>query len=280
MRYRGPRAGLTDTRVNEHIARKRFGQNFLHDANTIARIIAAIAPQPGDHIVEIGPGQGALTRQLVNRCARLDVIEIDHDLAASLAQQEWAAGIGIHTADALDFDFSILADKAKSHNVRLRLVGNLPYNISTPLLFHILDQAALFTDMHVMLQKEVVQRMAAGPGSRTYGRLSVALAARCRVETLFTIKPGAFRPAPKVQSAFARLVPLDSPRVPAQDWPAFEQILRSAFGQRRKQLGNALQAVMNPDAIRQAGVQPTQRAEQLGIDDFARLARVATRLSG
>lgn len=266
--------------MNEHIARKRFGQNFLHDANTIARIIAAIAPQPADHIVEIGPGQGALTRQLVDRCTRLDVIEIDHDLTALLAQQNWATGINIHAADALEFAFDTLADKAESASAQLRLVGNLPYNISTPLLFHILDQASLFRDIHVMLQKEVVQRMAAGPGSRTYGRLSVALAARCEVETLFTIKPGAFRPAPKVQSAFARLVPLDSPRVPAQNWPAFEQILRCAFGQRRKQLGNALQTVMQPDDIRQAGVVPTQRAEQLDIDDFARLAQVATGRSG
>ena len=265
--------------MSKHIARKRFGQNFLHDANTIARVVAAIAPQPDDHIVEIGPGQGALTRPLHESCARLDVIEIDRDLVVTLQEQEWSAGIGIHQADALHFDFATLAAE-KSPAAELRLVGNLPYNISTPLLFHILDHAGLFRDIHVMLQKEVVQRMAAAPGSRTYGRLSVALAARCAVESLFTIKAGAFRPAPKVQSAFARLVPLDSPRVPAAHWALFEEILRSAFGQRRKQLGNALQSLLTPEEIKQADIDPAQRAEQLDVDDFARLTQVAVQRSG
>lgn len=265
--------------MSKHIARKRFGQNFLHDANVITRIIAAIAPQADDHIVEIGPGQGALTRLLHEQCRRLDVIEIDRDLVIALKEQQWAYDIGIHQADALQFDFRALAE-TQEPEARLRLVGNLPYNISTPLLFHILDHSCLFRDAHVMLQKEVVQRMTAKPGSRTYGRLSVALAARCEVELLFTIKPGAFSPAPKVQSAFARLVPLDNPRVPAEHRAEFDEILRSAFGKRRKQLGNALQPLMTPDEITAADIDPTARAEQIDVDGFVRLARVAAGRSG
>ena len=267
--------------MNDHVARKRFGQNFLHDANTLARIIAAVAPQAGEHFVEIGPGQGALTKLLNSKCGRLDVIEIDRDLAAALQQQDWATDVSIHQADALQFDFTALADdKALPDTAPLWLVGNLPYNISTPLLFHILDQAHLFRDIHVMLQKEVVQRMVAGPGSRTYGRLSVSLAARCQIESLFTVKPGAFRPAPKVQSAFARLIPLQTPRIPAAQWALFDEILRSAFGQRRKQLGNALQQHLQPADIEQAGIDPAQRAEQLSIEHYAALTRVAMQRSG
>jgi 16S rRNA (adenine1518-N6/adenine1519-N6)-dimethyltransferase len=263
--------------VSEHTARKRFGQNFLHDANTIGRIIDALAPAADDHFVEIGPGQGAITQPLKTACAQLDVVEIDRDLAAALNQLDWAGGLNIHLADALKFDFSSLRSP---DGKKLRLVGNLPYNISTPLLFHILSYEHLFADMHVMLQKEVVQRMTAGPGSRTYGRLSVALAARCEVKSLFTIKSGAFRPAPKVQSAFARMTPLAEPLIDAGEIPLFDEILRCAFGQRRKQLRNALQTIMAPELIENAGINPTARAEQLSVEQFVALTRVAGAQNG
>ncbi|MGI9309041.1 MAG: 16S rRNA (adenine(1518)-N(6)/adenine(1519)-N(6))-dimethyltransferase RsmA [Gammaproteobacteria bacterium] len=246
--------------------RKRFGQNFLHEKKIIQKIILGIAPHPGDHFVEIGPGKGALTASLARTAARLDVIEIDRDLVARLRQQKWADAIHIHEADALQFDFAMLDSNS------MRLVGNLPYNISTPLLFHILRQAELFTDIHVMLQKEVVDRMAAGPGSKTYGRLSVALAARCIVEPLFNIKPGAFTPAPKVDSSFARLVPLAVPLIDADTTPAFEAVVTSAFGMRRKKLGNSLAKLLNKKDIIAADVDPSQRAEELSVQAFVRLA--------
>ena len=176
-----------------HKARKRFGQNFLHDAAIIERIVAAMAPAATDHFIEIGPGQGAMTRPLSERCAQLDVIELDRDLAERLTQEEWMADVTLHQADALKFDFS----RVSAAPGALRLAGNLPYNISTPLLFHILEQHDLFRDIHVMLQREVVDRMTATPGSRTYGRLTVALAARCEVTSLFVIKPGAFPACPE-----------------------------------------------------------------------------------
>ncbi len=256
--------------MNEHRARKRFGQNFLHDAGIIDRIIRAIDPRDADHFIEIGPGQGAMTRSLAARCGQLDVIELDRDLADTLARQPWMAGVTLHQADALKFDFATVSTAPGS----LRLAGNLPYNISTPLLFHILDQYRLFRDVHVMLQKEVVQRMTAAPGSRTYGRLSVALAARCEVESLFVIKPGAFRPAPQVQSAFARLTPLPEPLVRPDEAAAFDRVLRHAFGQRRKQLGNALQPLLPAAAIVAAGIDPQARAEQLDVGEFVALARI------
>ncbi len=257
--------------MNEHRARKRFGQNFLHDAGVIGRIISTIDPRADEHFVEIGPGQGAMTQPLSERCGRLDVIEIDRDLADALERQPWMANVTLHRADALSFDFATINSAPAS----LRLAGNLPYNISTPLLFHILDHYRLFRDVHVMLQKEVVQRMTAAPGSKTYGRLTVALAARCVVESLFVIKPGSFRPAPQVQSAFARLTPLPPPLVTPDEAGTFDAVLRHAFGQRRKQLGNALQPVMPAAAIEAAGIDPRQRAEQLDVTDFVALTRVA-----
>lgn len=266
--------------MNTHTARKRFGQNFLHDANVIGRIIATVDPRSDENFVEIGPGQGALTKLLNQKCGRLEVIEIDRDLATALQEQDWASDIGIHMADALEFNFAELKSQSVKERSDLRLIGNLPYNISTPLLFHILDQAHLFRDIHVMLQKEVVQRMAAKPGNRTYGRLSVALAARCTVESLFVIKAGAFRPAPKVQSTFARLTPLTQPLVENDEWAMFDTILRCAFGQRRKQLGNALQPVMSPAAIESAGIDPKSRAEQLSVEDFVALIQAARQQTG
>lgn len=255
--------------MNTHTARKRFGQNFLHDPHVIQRIIDSLNPRPNDHFLEIGPGPGAITRPLAERAGQLDVIEIDRDLAATLRSSEWFDGITLHVADALQFDFRNISETEGS----LRLVGNLPYNISTPLLFHVLENYPLFIDAHVMLQKEVVQRMTAAPGSKSYGRLTVALAARCHVESLFIIKPGAFKPAPRVESAFARLTPLPEPLITPDETAAFDTLLRHAFGQRRKQLGNALQPLLTIGEIKAAGINPEHRAETLSVSDFVSLTR-------
>jgi 16S rRNA (adenine1518-N6/adenine1519-N6)-dimethyltransferase len=251
--------------------RKRFGQNFLHDPNIIRKIIATMAPAAGDHFVEIGPGRGAITRPLCLAAGQLDVIEIDEDLADDLARQPWAETITIHRSDALRFSFDAISARPDS----LRLAGNLPYNISTPLLFHILNYHQLFRDIHVMLQKEVVQRMTALPGNKTYGRLTVALAARCHVESMFGIGAGAFKPAPKVESAFARLTPLDQPLITDAEAPVFDNILRSAFGQRRKQLQNAISDLLTAAQISAAGIDPKVRAEMLSVEEFVILTRAA-----
>jgi 16S rRNA (adenine1518-N6/adenine1519-N6)-dimethyltransferase len=249
-----------------HRARKRFGQNFLHDPGVIARIVAAIAPAPGDRIVEIGPGLGALTAQLLPRVGAMDVVELDRDLIPRLA--EHCAGLGelrIHSADALRFDFGSLGD-------RLRVVGNLPYNISTPLLFHLFEHVSHIRDMFFMLQKEVVDRMVAAPATEHYGRLSVMVQFHCAASRLFTIGPGAFKPAPKVDSAIVRLVPHALPPVTVDDYAGFSKIVMQSFAQRRKTLRNALRGLMTDVQIAAAGVAPSARAEQLALADFARLA--------
>jgi len=249
-------------------AKKHLGQHFLHDSYVIERIVRAIAPKPEDTLVEIGPGPGALTLPLLRRAGSLDVVEIDRDLIPVLEQA--AQGIGelrVHRADALRFDYLTLAVPGR----RLRLVGNLPYNISTPLLFHLLEYGTQIVDMHFMLQKEVVDRIVAGPGTPDYGRLSVAVAARADADSLFTIGPGAFRPPPKVDSAIVRI----KPRPPAfeiLDLDCFDRVVTAAFGQRRKQLGNALSSVMDADLIRAAGIDPRERAERLAAAEFAALA--------
>ena len=257
-----------------HIPRKRFGQNFLHDPRVVDNIIAAIAPQPGQDLIEIGPGQGAITLPLLKRCRRLQAIELDRDLLAPLAQA--AAPVGelvIHNCDALRTDFCALRSDAQ----RLRVVGNLPYNISTPLLFHLLDQADCIEDMHFMLQKEVVERMAATAGSEHYGRLSVMLQYRCKVAPLFGIGPGAFRPPPKVESAFVRLLPYRVPPIPVHDEDVFARIVQLAFGQRRKTLRNTLKGVLGDSDFAALGIDPQVRAEQLDLAQFARLADRAAR---
>ena len=228
-------------------------------------------PSAGDHFVEIGPGQGAMTRPLSEAAGKLDVIEIDEDLADDLSHQPWASKLAIHRCDALNFPFDTISSRPGS----LRLAGNLPYNISTPLLFHILDYHHLFRDIHVMLQKEVVQRMTAQPGNKTYGRLTVALAARCHVESLFIIGAGAFKPAPKVESAFARLTPLQQPLITDSEAPVFDNILRHAFGQRRKQLQNAVNEILTAEQIRAAGIDPMARAEVLSVEQFVKLTHAA-----
>jgi 16S rRNA (adenine1518-N6/adenine1519-N6)-dimethyltransferase len=252
-----------------HRPRKRFGQNFLHDPTVIERIVRAIDPVPGERLVEIGPGEGALTLPLLARGARLAVIELDRDLAARLeARPEAGDTLTVVQGDALKVELATLAAPGE----RLRLVGNLPYNVSTPLLFRFLDQLPVIRDMHFMLQREVVERMAAGPGSKTYGRLSVMLAAACRVESLFDIGPGAFRPPPKVWSSVVRLEPWPEPPFPVPDPARFAAVVRHAFGQRRKTLRNALSGLVNEEAIRAAGVDPGARAETLPPAAFARLA--------
>jgi len=249
-------------------AKKRFGQNFLHDGNIIAKIVDSIYPQSDEHFVEIGPGHGAITAPLSRKCKHLDVIEIDRDLIAELEQRDWQGKVTINPGDALKFDFS----KLSRNGEQLRMAGNLPYNISTPLLFHLLDSATLFTDLHVMLQKEVVDRMIAEPGNKQYGRLTVMLAARCQIEHLFNIKPNCFRPAPKVDSSFARIVPLDEPLVSDEQYPIFKKVVTQAFSMRRKTLSNALRPIMDPEDIEAAGIDPGLRAEALYPEEFLALS--------
>jgi len=252
-------------------AKKHLGQNFLHERGVVDRIVLAVDPRPGDRIVEIGPGQGALTLPLLDRHGALTAIEFDRDLLQPLAAAAQAHGaLTLIAADVLTVDFTALAA-----GTPLRLVGNLPYNLSSPILFHALDHAAAVRDMHFMLQKEVVERMAAGPGSKVYGRLSVMLQAYCAVTPLFTVGPGAFRPAPKVDSAVVRLVPRARADVGIDDPRRFADIVRAAFGQRRKTLRNALHGVLDSDAMLAAGVRPDARAEQLQVADFIRLANGA-----
>lgn len=253
--------------MKNHRPRKYFGQHFLHDRNIIDKILASIAPRADEHFVEIGPGHGALTRPLLERVGRLDVIEIDRDLAAELTTEFTDPKFSIHVGDALKFDFA----KLGAGDGVLRLVGNLPYNISTPLLFHILDHHRRFRDIHVMLQKEVVERMTAPPGNRTYGRLTVSLAARCRVESLFVVRPGSFTPAPRVDSAVARLIPDPERRAEIIDEAVFDRVVAQAFNQRRKRLANALRSIITESQIEALGIDPGARAETLDIDAFIRL---------
>jgi 16S rRNA (adenine1518-N6/adenine1519-N6)-dimethyltransferase len=251
-----------------HRARKRFGQNFLHDAGIIHRIVQAVNPQPGQQLVEIGPGRGAITLPLLQACGRLDVVELDRDLVEPLARK--AAGLGtliIHQADALTFDFRPLATERN-----LRVVGNLPYNISTPLLFHLLGQSDYIHDMHFMLQKEVVARMAAEPCHGDYGRLSVMIQYHCRVEPLFRIGPGAFRPAPRVDSAFVRLTPWQQPPATVDDYTCLVDLVRQAFAHRRKTLRNTLRGILDAVDIQAAGIDPGARPETLTLQQYAALS--------
>ncbi|MBC7656975.1 MAG: 16S rRNA (adenine(1518)-N(6)/adenine(1519)-N(6))-dimethyltransferase RsmA, partial [Frankiaceae bacterium] len=246
----------------------QLGQHFLHDRSVIERIVYAVEPKPGDVLVEIGPGQGAITFPLLRKHGALTVVEFDRDLIAPLS--EAAHGLGELTIvhkDVLKVDFGKLAGEG-----RLRLVGNLPYNISTPILFHVLEHSEAIIDMHFMLQKEVVDRMGAGPGSKTYGRLSVMLQAVCDVQPLFDVPPIAFRPPPKVDSSVVRLVPRDRASVGVIDPALFERVVRDAFGQRRKTLRNALQAICSSDQMVAAGVRPELRAEQLEVAEFIKLS--------
>lgn len=250
-------------------AKKHLGQNFLHERTVIDRIVRAVNPQPGERLVEIGPGQGAITFPLLDRHDAMTVIEFDRDLIEPLTRAARAHGeLTVVHRDVLEVDFSALA----GDHGPLRLVGNLPYNLSSPILFHALAHAQAITDMHFMLQKEVVQRMAAGPGSKVYGRLSVMLQAYCTVTPLFTVPPGAFRPPPKIESAVVRLVPHAAGELGIEDRATFARVVHDAFGQRRKTLRNALSRVCDAAAIEAAGVRPDARAEQIAVADFIALA--------
>jgi 16S rRNA (adenine1518-N6/adenine1519-N6)-dimethyltransferase len=251
-----------------HRAKKRFGQNFLVDEQTISEIIAAIRPEPEDIMVEIGPGLGALTRPLLNHLKHLHVVEIDRDIVARLERDyppsDPSTRLTVHAGDALAFDFSTLGS-------RLRIVGNLPYNISTPLLFHFSDFADRILDMHLMLQNEVVERMVARPSTPEYGRLSVMLQCQFHIEKLLDVPPESFRPSPKVNSAIVRMTPLPSSEIRVRDRILFAAIVGAAFGQRRKTLRNTLSRFVKEEEFVGLGIDPRQRAENLSVEDFARV---------
>jgi 16S rRNA (adenine1518-N6/adenine1519-N6)-dimethyltransferase len=259
--------------MESHRHKKQLGQHFLHDPGIIERIVRAIDPQPGDVLVEIGPGAGAITLPLLQRHGALRVIEFDRDLIAPLQRLGESAGrLEIVHADVLDVDFGAMAA-----GTPIRLVGNLPYNISSPILFHAMEHAASIRDMHFMLQKEVVDRMAAAPGSKVYGRLSVMLQAGCRVTPLFRVPPGAFRPPPKVDSAVVRLVPRPASDVGIDDPAVFARVVKAAFAQRRKTLRNALDGVCDAETLHAAGISPGARAETVGVPEFVTLANLVAR---
>ena len=250
-----------------HRARRRFGQNFLHDESVVARIIDAIDPRPGETIVEVGPGQAALTGGLIARAGHVRAIEIDRDLAAQLHERFSADTLSLIEADALKINWDAFA------TTPLRIVGNLPYNISTPLLFALLPIAERVVDQHFMLQKEVVDRMVAAPGSKTYGRLSVMLQFRYRLSKLFDVPRDAFRPAPRVTSSVVRMQPIALAELHRVDADAFARVVAAAFGQRRKTLRNALSGLFDAGEIATAGVDPQARAETLSVASFVDLAR-------
>jgi len=256
----------------DHRPRKRFGQNFLTDQNIVHKIVRAIAPQPGQALVEIGPGQGAITQPLLAAAGQLTAIELDRDLIEPLRLKCASLGdLTLIEADCLKVDFSELAI---ARGLRLRVVGNLPYYISTPIIFHLLDFAEHIEDMYFMLQLEVVERMAADPGGKEFGRLSVMVQDRCEVQMLFRVPPGAFFPAPKVTSAIIRLRPFA--RDSSAPTERFASVVRHAFGQRRKTLSNALKPLLSAAQIESAGVDPGARAETLSVAQFRALALVST----
>jgi 16S rRNA (adenine1518-N6/adenine1519-N6)-dimethyltransferase len=254
-----------------HKARKRFGQNFLHDEHVINRIVEAIKPGPDQQLVEIGPGQGAITAPLMARTGRLTVIEIDRDLAAAL-RSRFAGQPGFHLieSDVLKVDFSTLANGPRT----LRILGNLPYNISTPLLFHLLQYRDLVSDMVFMLQLEVVDRLAAGPGDADYGRLSIMMQYHCRVEKLFRVPPGAFHPQPKVDSAIVRLTPWETLPFPVRNYNLLETLVRQAFNQRRKTIRNTLRNFFSSEQLENLPIDLTLRPENLALADYARIADI------
>ena len=253
-----------------HKPRKRFGQNFLHDQNVIQRIVNAIAPKQGERIVEIGPGQGALTKELLSLIEKMDAVELDRVLIEPL--QQTCAPLGqltIHAADALKFDFCSLPENSEQ---KLRVVGNLPYNISTPLLFHLMEQRHCIKDMHFMLQKEVVDRITAQPGNGQYGRLGIMLQYYCQAEHLFNVPPGAFFPPPKVDSAVFRLTPHDKPAFPTKDEALLSRIVSMSFSQRRKTIRNNLKGTIDESVLVQLGIDPGLRPERLELSQFVSLA--------
>ncbi len=266
----------------KHIPKKRFGQNFLTDQNILHEIIRAIAPQADDLMVEIGPGQGAMTRLLLGHLRHLQVVELDRDLVVLLKKQFGADKLQIHAGDALQFDFGSIALAAANDEAgvetagkaqrTLRVVGNLPYHISSPLLFHLAESADVVIDQHFMLQKEVVERMVAAPGSRDYGRLSVMLQWRYRMALLFIVPPEAFDPPPKVESAIVRMVPIDQPL--ECDVGLLGQVVTKAFSQRRKVIRNCVAGMFDESELRDAGIDPQVRPEAVPVENYVALARM------
>ena len=255
--------------MKEHVARKRFGQNFLVDSGIVSAIVSAIGPQKGQTLVEIGPGLGAITEPLMARLDHLHVVEIDRDLIARLKKQHTPERMTIHEGDALSFDFAKIGQD-------LRLVGNLPYNISTPLLFHLASFVSIVHDMHFMLQKEVVERMVAVPGETDFSRISVMLQYRFHIEWLIDVPPESFDPPPKVQSAFVRLIPKDVSELNAKDPAKFAQLVQKAFSQRRKMLRNTLKGTLSDAGFAELGIVPTCRAEDVTVEDYVRIANYLT----
>jgi len=254
----------------KHQARKRFGQNFLVDQQVIARIISTINPQPDETMVEIGPGQAALTLPLLKSGVELHLVEIDRDLAETLRQRLLLYPNGqLHIADALRLDFADLL-----HGRRFRLVGNLPYNISTPLLFHVLQWPSQIIDMHFMLQKELVDRMCSSPGSKAWGRLAIMVQSHCEVVRMFDVPPTAFSPAPKVQSSIVRLVPHAKPPVEITSMANFQKLVTQVFNHRRKTLRNCLKGMLEVEQIEALGIDPGLRPEMLDLATFASLSRL------
>lgn len=261
---------MTDNLHQGHRARKRFGQNFLHDQNVIERIVKAIAPKETDHLVEIGPGLGALTEPVAELAKKLTVVELDRDLAARLQQHPVLADkLTIYQADAMKFDFASLIHAGE----KLKIFGNLPYNISTPLLFHLFEYADIIDNMHFMLQKEVVERMTALHGTAAYGRLSIMTQYYCQAIPVVSVGPGAFKPAPKVHSAVVRLIPYaiaDRPQVAAS---VLNRVCLEAFNQRRKTIRNCFSNFATAEQISALGIDPALRPEQLAVSDFIHIAQ-------
>lgn len=256
----------------KHVAKKRFGQNFLTDQSVIKSLVDAIAPNTTDLMVEIGPGLGALTKPLLNQLDHLHVVEFDRDIIAWMKKEYVDASIEIHSSDALKFDFSSLGNT-------LRVTGNLPYNISTPILFHLLKNVSHIVDMHFMLQKEVVERMVAAPSTSAYGRLSVMLQYQLEMTYLFTVPPESFNPAPKVESAFVRCIPHKKKPFIANDEPLFAKIVLAAFGQRRKTLRNTLKGFLDDDGFNALDINSQLRAENLHVREYVAIANHLSKVS-
>ena len=252
-----------------HVARKRFGQNFLVDRGIVDAIVGAVRPQAGDQVVEIGPGLGALTEPLLAQVDHLHVVEIDRDLIARLKKKHPPERLSVHEGDALAFDFATIGE-------RLKIVGNLPYNISTPLLFHLADYANCVVDMHFMLQKEVVERMVAEPGDADFGRLSVMLQYRFWMEWLIDVPPESFDPPPKVDSAVVRLIPKPASELKARNPHKLASVVLAAFAQRRKMLRNTLKGILDDAGFVALGINPTLRPEDVPVEDYVRIANYLT----
>ena len=253
----------------KHVPRRRFGQNFLVDRGIISAIVSAIDPRPGDTVVEIGPGLGAISEPLLARLDHLHVVEIDRDLIARLKKQYPPTRMTIHEGDALAFDFAGIGGD-------LRLVGNLPYNISTPLLFHLAEYAGRVRDMHFMLQREVVERMVALPGDSDFSRISVMLQYRFHIERLIDVPPESFDPPPRVQSAVVRLIPRDAAELNAKSQEKLAQVVQTAFSQRRKMLRNTLKGTLSDAGFAELGIVPTCRPEDVSVADYVRIANYLT----